>query len=93
VLAALDERRGPASDAQLSGDFDRIYRAGVEDDILDVRPAEQKRRLFGYKEEVWTRFHYSQDYLRKMESQSFWDAEYEKIAAVDFALAEARASL
>ncbi len=93
VLAALDDRRGPASDAQIGGEFDRIFRAGFEDEILDVRPAEQKQRLFGYKEEVWTRFHYSQDYLRKMQSQSFWDAEYEKTAAVDSALAEVRASM
>ena len=56
-------------------------RSGSAADILDVRPREQKERLFAYKEEVWTRFGYSHEYLESLKSQSFWDNEYAKIEA------------
>ena len=52
--------------------------------------AEQKERLFGYKEQVWTAFGYTRSYLESMKSQSFWDAEFDKIPAIDQALLEAR---
>ncbi len=58
--------------------------------ILDVRPREQKERLFRYKEETWTRFHYSRAYPEKMKSQTFWDAEAGKISEIDSALTRAR---
>jgi cysteine synthase len=44
--------------------------------ILDVRPPEQKERLFEMKRELWSGFGYSAQYLDSMRSQSFWDAEY-----------------
>src|ERR1039457_3503982 len=56
--------------------FEEVFRGFDPAKILDVRPREQKERLFGYKEAVWTKFNYSLAYLDRMKSQSFWDAEY-----------------
>jgi|ERR1051326_7488103 cysteine synthase len=86
VLVNLEKRRGPVSDAQLADAFERVFRGGDPSDILDVRPHEQKDRLFGYKEAVWTTFNYSRAYLDSMKSQSFWDGEYDKIRDIDAAL-------
>jgi len=90
VLANLEKRRGPLNDARLSAGFEEIFRGGDARDILDLRPREQKRRLFGYKEQVWTAFGYTRPYLERMQSQSFWDGEFDKIPAIDQALLAAR---
>ncbi|SPE41114.1 Pyridoxal-5'-phosphate-dependent enzyme, beta subunit [Candidatus Sulfopaludibacter sp. SbA3] len=82
VLANLAERKGPTEESW----FENIFRGGDDGEILDVRPREQKERLFRYKEEVWSTFHYSQAYLDGMKSQSFWDAEFDKVGAIDEAL-------
>jgi cysteine synthase len=89
VLANLEKRRGPLDDAKLSASFEEIFRGDARD-ILDVRPREQKERLFGYKEQVWTSFGYSRAYLESMKAQSFWDGEFDKIPAIDQALLKAR---
>jgi hypothetical protein len=60
--------------------------------VLDVRPREQKERLFGYKQQTWSGFGYSQRYLDSMRSQAFWDAEYGRIPAIDEALQKRRSS-
>lgn len=83
--SVLDKLGEPDPDA-----FERIFRGGDRADILDVRPAGQKERLFGYKEQVWKNFGYSQAYLDSMKSQGFWDAEYEKIGGIDEAVLRAR---
>jgi cysteine synthase A len=93
VLANLAQRAGQLSGERASGRFERIFRGGSSSEILDVRPRPQKDRLFGYKEDVWKTFDYSQTYLDRMKSQSFWDAEYEKVEAVDSQLAEGRRKL
>jgi cysteine synthase len=90
VLANLAERVGPLSSEEIAHCFEKIFRGGDAREILDVRPREQKDRLFGYKEEVWKPFHYSQAYLDGMKSQSFWDAEFSKIRNIDSALIRAR---
>jgi hypothetical protein len=56
-----------------------------------IRPREQKERLFRAKEDVWVKFHYTPAYLDRMKSQSFWDAEYEKIRGIDESLSCSRA--
>jgi cysteine synthase len=83
VLANLEKRRGPLDDAKLSASFEETFRGGGAREILDVRPAEQKERLFGYKEQVWTAFGYTHSYLERMKSQSFWDEEFDKIGDID----------
>ena len=90
VLANLAERTGPPSDQQIDGWFEAIFRGGDASAILDVRPPAQKDRLFGYKEEIWKSFHYSQAYLDGMRSQSFWDAEFDKTHGIDEALLQTR---
>ena len=57
-----------------------------------MRPREQKERLFGYKEQVWTAFNYSRSYLAKMQSQSFWDEEFEKVREIDTDLLRTRSA-
>lgn len=86
VLADLARRTGPSDPAER---FERIFRGASR--ILDIRPPEQKNRLFQYKEAVWKSFGYSQPYLDSMKSQSFWDAEYDRISEIDAALRKTRA--
>jgi cysteine synthase len=90
VLANLEQRRGPLADSRIENCFEKVFRTGDGREILDVRPREQKERLFAYKEEVWSHFNYPQSYLDKMKSQSFWDGEFEKIRDVDSALLQSR---
>jgi cysteine synthase len=93
VLADFERRRGPLPVSSLDTRIEEVFRGGKADDILDVRPQEQKERLFGYKQEVWTNFGYSLPYLEGMKSQSFWDEEFSKIEQIDLNLMKARASL
>jgi len=90
VLSELEERNGPLSEAVLQGWFEAVFRSYDPQAILDVRPPEQKRRLFGYKQQLWSEFGYSHTYLGVMQSPSFWDAEYEKIQQIDRRLAAQR---
>ncbi len=90
VLQELSKRTGRASEDVLRDWFERIFRGGSAEDVLDLRPREQKERLFSYKQETWSRFGYSLPYLESMKAQSFWDSEYDKIREVDAALARAR---
>ena len=52
VLAELEERKGPPSEAIFEGWFETVLRSYDPQTLLDLRPPEQKRRLFGYKEQV-----------------------------------------
>jgi cysteine synthase len=90
VLANLAERTGPLPAERVGDWFEKTFRGADSHEILDVRPQEQKARLFGYKEEVWKPFHYTQAYLDGMKSQSFWDAEFYKIRNTDSALLQSR---
>jgi cysteine synthase len=83
VLADLAQRRVPV-------DFEGIFRSADANDLLDVRPCEEKRRLFAYKEQVWSKFGYSAAYLARMQSQSFWEEQYAQIPEIDRALAASR---
>ncbi len=93
VLANLPERMGTLPNEQTADWFERIFRGGEAGEILDLRPRAQKDRLFSYKEEVWKSFHYSQAYLDSMQSQSFWDDEFDRICGIDTALLQTRARL
>jgi len=72
--------------------FEKVFRGGTATDFLDVRSPAEKDRLFGYKENVWTRFNYTREYLDSMKSQSFWDAESDKIREIDARLSRVRAA-
>jgi cysteine synthase len=86
VLADLEKRRSPVG----ARDFDEVFRGGSADEILDVRGPTQKQRLFDYKEQVWSGFGYSHDYLERMQSRDFWDGESAKVEAIDSALVATR---
>jgi len=90
VLENLAKRTGPLTAEQAGDWFEKIFRGGNAGEILDVRPQEQKERLFAYKEEVWKSFHYSQAYLDSMKSPSFWETEFGKIRDIDSALVRRR---
>jgi len=90
VLADLAGRCSPIDRAKLSNWFESVFRASDPSDILDVRPAAEKNRLFAYKEQVWSNFGYSHAYLEEMKAQSFWDAEFGAIECVDRDLTQAR---
>jgi len=90
VLENLAQRVGALAGNCIAHHFENIFRGGCAQEILDVRPRQEKDRLFAYKEQVWKPFNYSQAYLDSMQSQSFWDAEYDKIREVDAALTKAR---
>jgi cysteine synthase A len=91
VMANLEDRMGPLPAEQTAACFENIFRGGDSRDILDVRPREEKERLFTYKQAVWESFNYSRSYLDSMKSQSFWDDEFAKIHDIDSALLDARA--
>ncbi|MCZ6778050.1 MAG: pyridoxal-5'-phosphate-dependent protein subunit beta, partial [Acidobacteria bacterium] len=82
VMAGLEKREGPLSDQLLLEWYERIFLGADTRDILDVRPENEKTRLFRQKEDTWTKFGYSTDYLKQMKSQAFWDAEYAKIPEI-----------
>jgi hypothetical protein len=90
VLAGLAKRKPLPTDTALRDAFEAIFRAGSNEDILDVRPRQQKERLFRYKQETWSRFGYSDSYLESMKAQAFWEAEAGKVAEFDSALLRAR---
>ncbi len=90
VLHDLAHRKGYVHEHVLRDWFEKIFRGGSSADILDVRPPQQKQRLFSYKEATWTKFGYTTAYLERMKSSAFWEEEYEKIRAVDAALVRTR---
>lgn len=83
VMREVEQREGPLSDARFGEWFERIFRGAETAEILDVRPADQKERLFRQKEEVWMKFGYTRDYLERMKAPSFWEAEYEQVRRID----------
>ena len=50
-------------------------------------------RLQKMKQDLWTRFGYSQELIERMASQVFWDEEFDKIEQIDPAIAEIRGDL
>ncbi|HTS66713.1 MAG TPA: pyridoxal-phosphate dependent enzyme [Candidatus Acidoferrales bacterium] len=90
VLADLAMRRGPIDCAKVDAWFEEVFRGGDRADLLDARPRTEKDRLFAYKEAVWSNFGYSHSYLERMQSQSFWEAEFEAVDRIDRELAARR---
>jgi cysteine synthase len=70
--------------------FASVFRAFDPADILDVRGAAEKNRLFDQKQQIWSGFGYSNSYLNEMKSQSFWDAQFAAIDQIDRDLTFAR---
>ncbi|MGB9104272.1 MAG: hypothetical protein WCC59_05915, partial [Terriglobales bacterium] len=92
VLSELAKRKPMTAEKALHDSFEAIFRGGSSADILDVRPRQEKERLFRYKQETWSKFGYSDAYLQSMKSQSFWEGEAGKIPEFDSALLQVRKS-
>src|ERR1035438_6017993 len=50
VLGDLEKRRGPVD----ASSFEEVFRGGTADEVLDVRGADEKQRLFDYRSEEHT---------------------------------------
>ncbi len=93
VMTDLARRVGkPIDDAMLARWYESIFCTHRPGEILDVRPREQQQRLFRQKEEMWTRFGYTTEYLDRMKSQEFWEEEYAKVGPMNRGIAELRAA-
>jgi cysteine synthase A len=90
VMQDLERRHGPITNATLAEWSEKIFRGATAGEILDIRSAVQKERLFRQKREVWSKFGYTDAYLERMKSQAFWDEEYAKIESIDRDLAVKR---
>ena len=75
--------RYPSVVATVAGHAPEIFGSVDTSEILEVRSPAEKQRLFRQKEEVWTKFNYSREYLDRMKSPGFWDAEYARIPEID----------
>ncbi|MGL4650877.1 MAG: PLP-dependent cysteine synthase family protein [Caldilineaceae bacterium] len=62
-------------------------------EIVDLNATGQHVRLQQMKESLWTRFGYSDSYIRRMADQDFWDAEYARIAEIDPVIAQTRGAI
>jgi cysteine synthase len=77
VLADLERREGPVKHGP------EIFHDADASEILEVRSPAEKDRLFRQKEQVWTKFNYSREYLERMKSPGFWEAECARIPEID----------
>ncbi len=62
-------------------------------EIVDLNQGGQHGRLQQMKEDLWTNFGYSGDYIRSMGDQDFWDGEYARIKEIDPVIAQVRGAL
>ncbi len=91
VMNDLEQRvGGTITGAMMEEWYNGIFGPAPEGDFLDVRSTAQHQRLFRMKEEVWSRFGYSREYLDSMKSNDFWDGEYAKVGAMNAKIAEVR---
>jgi hypothetical protein len=84
---------GKPSDDQLEMWAKSVFLGASVGEIVDLTKPGQQQRLHEMKTELWTRFGYSEGYIRQMADQSFWDAEYAKIKEIDPLIAEVRGNL
>ncbi|MDQ4075065.1 MAG: pyridoxal-phosphate dependent enzyme [Chloroflexota bacterium] len=93
VMDDLVARVGEPDEATLEQWATDIFLDATTEEVLDTRPAEQKRRLDRMKRDMWTRFGYSEELLRRMMTPDFWEEEYEKIPAMNEAIREVRGDI
>lgn len=84
VCQALYARNGGCPDAnQLELWAKSSFLGASLGEIIDLHAPGQHARLQSMKAALWTRFGYSADYIARMASQEFWEAEYERIHLLD----------
>ena len=81
---------GPVTEPMVEEWYDRIFNGYDPAEFLDVRGRAQQERLLHQKDEMWTQFGYSREYLDSMRSREFWEAEYAKVGAMNSGIAELR---
>lgn len=62
-------------------------------EIVDLNQGGEHLRLQRMKESLWPRFGYTEEHIRRMAGQDYWDEEYERIFELDPLIAEVRGSL
>jgi hypothetical protein len=91
VMDDLAQRLGgPVTEPMVEEWYDRIFNGYDPAEFLDVRGQAHQERLLRQKDEMWTRFGYSNEYLDSMKSQDFWEHEYAKVVAMNDGIAELR---
>ena len=94
VSQALYERNGgKPDDEQLELWAKSVFLGASLGEVVDLTQAGQQQRLHQMKADLWTRFGYSDAYIRKMADQSFWDGEYAKIKEIDPLIEETRGKI
>jgi len=94
VSQALYARNGgKPSDDQLEMWAKSVFLGASLGEIVDLNAPGQHERLQQMKADVWTRFGYSEAYIRQMADQEFWDAEYAKIKEIDPLISEVRGAI
>ena len=91
--ALYGRNNGKPSDDQLEMWAKSVFLGASVGEIVDLTKPGQQQRLHQMKTDLWTRFGYSESYIRQMADQSFWDGEYAKIKEIDPLIAETRGSL
>ena len=84
---------GRPDDNQLEQWAKSVFLGASLGEIVDLTKAGQQQRLHQMKADLWTKFGYSEAYIRQMADQSFWDGEYAKIREIDPLIAEVRGEL
>jgi len=94
VSQALYARNGgQPDDDQLETWAKSVFLGASLGEIIDLTRNGQQQRLQQMKEEVWTRFGYNAEYIRKMASQDFWDEEFARIGEIDPLVEEMRGEI
>lgn len=83
VMDDLRLRAGAGVQNALARWKERPFDASTGEEILDVRPTEQKERLFRQKDAMWSRLGYAEDFLRRMRGRAFWEEETGRVEDVD----------
>ncbi|TVP94660.1 MAG: pyridoxal-phosphate dependent enzyme [Acholeplasmatales bacterium] len=80
VLDDLEQRELELEEHVLSRWFKDIFLEADTRHVKDVRGCSEKESLFAQKERDWLKFGYEKTLLDAMKDQSFWEAEYDKVA-------------
>lgn len=90
VMDSLEAHPGLVDQAVLRQWAAQVFRGAAAGPLVDLRPAQEKERLFRQKEAVWSRLGYGPEVLEAMKSPSFWEAQAARVADYDRCLREAR---
>ena len=84
---------GKPDDNQLENWAKSVFLGASLGEIVDLAQPGQHERLQKMKSDLWTRFGYSDEYIRQMADQAFWDGEYAKIKEIDPLIAQTRGAI